>query len=82
MTLLPGGGHPQASLSSAGKGPAGLPGLEEHDASRIYLDVSRGGEGHGPWYTWRRCNAQILVSLQTVAEQAVDCTVVIISIGS
>ena len=76
------GGHPQVSPSLAGQGLAGLPGLEEHYASRIYLDVSRGGEGHGPWNTWRCRNAQILVSLETVTEQAVDCTVVIISVGS
>lgn len=72
----------QASVSLAGKALAGLPGLEERCASGTYLDVSRGGEGHGPWYTRRCCDTQILVSLQTVTEQAVDCTVVIISIGS
>lgn len=55
---------------------------EEQHVRESYLDVSRGGEGHGPWYTRRWCNAQVLVPLQPVTEQAVDCTVVIISIGS
>lgn len=64
-----------------GKGAAGLAGLEEL-AKGMHLDVGRGGEGHGAGDAGRGRDAQVLVPLEAVAEQAVDRAVVIVGVGS
>lgn len=51
--------------------------LRPHQA---HLDVRWDREGHGPRKARWGSDAQVLVPLQAVTQQAVDCTVVIVGI--